>query len=116
LFPDRIITRKSHTEYSATKERAAFSHDDYMVIYREEDNATRAIYFDNEGHVIHYGVEFAADSDSVVFMSEMVPGAPRFRLTYVKQAPGRVRILFEIAPPGKPDAFSQYLDGFARRK
>jgi hypothetical protein len=46
----------------------------------------KAIYFDNEGHVIHYDVSTPTPS-SVVFLSEPAGPGPQFRLTYeVKDA------------------------------
>ncbi|MGA2593186.1 MAG: hypothetical protein ABSH32_24995, partial [Bryobacteraceae bacterium] len=54
----KILVRKNHAEYPATKERAAFVHDDLMIVYREPpDKGLHAIYFDNEQHVIRYEVE-----------------------------------------------------------
>jgi thioredoxin-related protein len=109
-----ILTRKNHTVYPAAKNRPAFSHDDLMTIY-QTGNTTRAIYFDNEGHTINYTVEFSQDSNAVIFLSDLSPSTPRFRLMYTKVENETVRITFEIAPPGKPETFSTYLEGFARR-
>jgi hypothetical protein len=33
----QILIRRNHSEYPATKDRAAYSHDDLMVIYQEPD-------------------------------------------------------------------------------
>ena len=85
-------------------------HEDLMVIYPEAPGL-RAIYFDNEGHVIHYRVTTA--ESQAVFTSEEGPG-PRFRLTYRKNGDGTVRIVFEIAPPGGD--FKTYLEGTVRKK
>jgi hypothetical protein len=108
-----ILQRTSSASYPATKDRPAFTHEDLMVVYFER-NAARAIYFDNEEHVIRYGVFCSADS--VIFLSDPIPSAPRFRLTYSRTGSDRVAIVFEIAPPGNPEAFSRYLQGSARRK
>lgn len=87
-----------------------------MVIYPGgESKGTRAIYFDNEGHVIEYTAEFPPDGNSVTFLSAASPRAPRYRLTYTKADNARLRIKFEIAPPGKPEAFSTYIEAVARR-
>jgi thioredoxin-related protein/uncharacterized protein YciI len=109
-----IITRKNHTVYPAAKDRPAFTHDDLMTVY-QIGGATKAIYFDNEGHTINYTVEFSNDSNSIIFLSDPTTSTPRFRLTYTKVEVGTVRITFDIAPPGKPEDFSQYLEGIARR-
>jgi hypothetical protein len=73
-----------------------------------------ASYFDNEGHSIHYRVVVATDRNSVTFLSDTEPGTPRYRLIYRKEA-GRLRVTFEIAPPGQPEAFKTYTEGIVTR-
>lgn len=111
-----ILVRRNHSDFPASQEHPAYSHDDLMVIYREGATQTRAAYFDNEGHVIRYSTEFSSDSNSVVFISDPAPLTPRFRLTYEKKGGDMVTIRFEFAPPGKPDSFTRYIDAVARRK
>jgi len=110
-----ILVRKNYADYPAMKDRAAFSHNDLMVVYKEGEN-TRAIYFDNEQHVINYTVTISKDSNSVVFLSDVIASAPRFRLTNTKTGNDSMKITFEFAPPGKPEAFARYIDANARRK
>ncbi|PYT07581.1 MAG: hypothetical protein DMF60_06790 [Acidobacteria bacterium] len=113
----KVLVRRNRADYPATKNRPAFSHTDLMVIYHEPDGQTvRAIYFDNEGHVIHYGVSMAQDQTALTFLSDPSPSAPRFRFTYNKAKNDRMTFRFDIAPPGKPEAFSKYLEGSLRRK
>ncbi len=112
----RVLVRKNFAEYPATKDRPAFRHDDLMIVYQEPGQPTRAEYFDNEGHVIRYTVSFSADSNSVVFLSEASATEPRYRLTNTKDGPDKLVISFEFAPPGKPDAFRQYIRASARKK
>jgi hypothetical protein len=113
----KILVRKNYANYPATKDKPAYSHTDLMVIYQDAaNNATRAIYFDSEGHVINYAVAFSNDNTRLVFTSEPSASAPRFRFTYNTPSDGRLTFEFEIAPPGKPDAFSKYVQGSARRK
>lgn len=119
LLPDlqgRVLVRKNHAEYAATKDRPAVVHDDLMVIYGGADAAQKATYWDNEGHLIDYAVSLTPDGNSVIFVSAPDAKAPRYRLIYSKLDQDSVRVTFEIAPPGKPEAFSQYLEGKARRK
>jgi hypothetical protein len=114
---DKVIVRKNRAEYPAAAGRPAATHDDLMVIYRAEGGApTKAIYFDSEGHVIHYTASFSDDKGTLIFVSEAAPSTPRFRLSYRKGAEESVGIKFEVAPPGKPDAFRTYLEGRARRE
>src|SRR5947209_8337133 len=51
----RVLVRKNRADYPASKDRPAAHHEDLMVVFHE-GGATRADYFDNEGHVIHYKV------------------------------------------------------------
>jgi hypothetical protein len=113
----RILVRNNHAEYPATKDKPAFVHDDRLIIYAEiPGKPTSAIYFDNEDHVINYKVNFSADLKSVMFVSDEIQGKPRFRLTYSQKENNKVEIKFELAPPGKPDAFSPYIQASAIRK
>jgi hypothetical protein len=110
-----VLVRKNYANYPATKDRPAFSHDDLMIVYQDK-GITRADYFDNEQHVIHYTVSISHDSTSYIFVSDPVASEPRFRLTNKKQGTDSIRITFEIAPPGKPDSFPRYIEAVARRK
>jgi hypothetical protein len=84
-------------------------------VYPDSSTGTlRAIYFDNEGYVIHYSVQ--GSKDSVVFLSDALPSAQRFRLTYERTSADAVSLKFEIAPPGKPDAFATYIQARVHRK
>lgn len=112
---EQILVRKNMALYPATTDRPAFRHDDLLIIYQQGD-ATRATYFDNEGHVISYHVAFSENERGVIFVSESVPSEPRFRLTYEKEGEAKVSIRFEIAPPGKLDEFAIYLNAQAHRK
>ena len=56
-------------------------HADMLYVYQDSSGTGfKAIYFDNEGHVIHYAVTTPGPS-TVIFLSEPNPG-PRFRLVY----------------------------------
>ncbi len=56
---ERVLVRRNYSEYPATASKPPSRHDDLMVIYQEPEKGTRAEYFDNEGHVIHYSVSFS---------------------------------------------------------
>ncbi len=109
-----ILVRKNYADYPATKDRPSFSHNDLMIIYQEK-GITRADYFDNEQHVIRYTVSISPDSASYIFVSDPIASEPRYRLTNSKQGTDSIRITFEIAPPGRPDLFTRYIDAVARR-
>jgi hypothetical protein len=90
-------------------------HEDLMLVYRNPDGAFRAIYVDNERHVIHYAVTAATEPKGAVFLSDEVAGMPRFRLTYKMRPDGMVTITFELAPPGSAE-FKTYTEGVAKRR
>ena len=86
-----------------------------MVVYPQPGSgALAAVYFDNEGHVIRYEAS-AAHEGTVVLLSEAAGGGPRYRLTYAQLGVDRVRVTFEVAPPGGSAPFTTYLEGESRR-
>jgi hypothetical protein len=109
-----VLIRRSHSEYPATKDRPATIHDDLMLVYRE-GTAVRALYVDNEKHVIHYDVALGSSPRTITFTSPVEPDAPRFRFIYRVIDTDTVNNRFEIAPPGKPDAFTLYIEGDAKK-
>jgi hypothetical protein len=118
LGPDlsgKILVRKNHAEYPPANGRPAVVHDDLMIVYHES-GATKAFYSDNEGHVIRYSVSFSGDKKRIVFLGEKTPGVPRYRLTYEDLRPGTAKVLFEIAPPDKPEQFAKYVEAILLHK
>jgi hypothetical protein len=84
-----------------------------MIIYHDAgEQRWRAIYFDQEGHVIHYTVSVARPS-AVTFESEAPPTQPRYQLAYRMDGQGQLVITFSIAKPGQP--FEAYTEGTARK-
>ena len=108
----KILVRRNHSDYPATKDTPATTHEDLMIVYAEA-GAVRAAYFDNEGHVIRYGA--TPGDNRMVLLSEPGPG-PRFRLTYDWSTAADLHILFEISPPGPTEKFTKYVEGTAHRK
>jgi hypothetical protein len=108
---ERVLVRTNH----ATLAAGARAHDDLMVIYPgKTDDQAQAIYWDNEGHVIEYTAQWAADGNTLTFLSK--PGAgPQFRLLYKLHGPDMLEVSFEIAPPGQPGAFKPYTSGRVKR-
>ncbi len=111
----KLFVRRNHVDWSGAPGQSAFAHDDQLITYKEETGAMRAIYFDNEGHTIHYTVTLSPEGH-IVYISEAVPGAPRFRMSYIKGTDGTYVTRFEIAPPGNPEGFVTHVEGPARRK
>jgi hypothetical protein len=97
----KVLIRKSYAVSAQGR------HDDLMVVYFDESSKNlKAIYFDNEGHIIHYTVE--SGPDSAVFRNE------QYRLTYRKSGGDKLAMDFDIAAQGKP--FANYLHATLRKK
>jgi hypothetical protein len=112
-----VIIRRNHANYPASAGRAATAHEDLMVIYPDAGGAgAKAIYFDNEGHVIEYVATWATDGKSLSLVSMPTPLKPGFRLVYTELARDQMDLTFEIAPPGRPGEFKRYLSGRLARK
>jgi hypothetical protein len=103
-----ILIRKSYATFPATANKPAFRHDDIMTIYNDaEGQPLKAIYFDNEGHTIHYSV--AVGEKKIVFISEKTQNMPVFRLTYTQMDDKTVNVSFEFSKDG--EHFTPYLEG-----
>jgi hypothetical protein len=89
-------------------------HSDLLYVYQEaEGQPLKAIYFDNEGHLIHYIVS-APDSTTAIFVSEASPSGPQFRLVYqLKEAVMSGK--FQIRMPGQAE-WKSYLEWSGSRK
>jgi hypothetical protein len=110
---DRVVVRKNHASYPAKDGKPASEHDDLMVVFAE-DGRLRAEYWDNEGHLIRYDIQ-APRRDTLVFLSDAQPSAPRFRLTYTRAGPDTLALSFEIAPP-RATEFRPYISARLRRE
>jgi hypothetical protein len=111
-----VLVRKTHLDYAASKERAAFAHDDLLYVYHDPaDSSLRAIFFDREGHVIRYAATVASSGNSIEFLSDAAPAGTRCRMTYARTGPDSATEKFEIAPPGKPADFAAYVEFNASR-
>ncbi len=89
-------------------------HSDLLYIYQDADGQPlKAIYFDNEGHVIHYNVT-TPDATTVVFLSDASGAGPQFRLTYQRKnltMYGK----FQMRMPGQ-DEWKSYLEWSGARQ
>jgi hypothetical protein len=94
-----VLTRHSTSDPNCTGP-VSFDcqHSDLLYVFQDGgQQPLKAIYFDSEGHTIHYDVTISGPS-SVVFESESGPG-PRFRLTYELKS-GMMNGKFQMQPPG----------------
>ncbi len=105
---EHVLVR--HSSYAACKGPEDFNceHGDVLYLYPEAPvGALRAIYFDNEGHVIHYAVTVPKPG-TVVLESDADRPGPRFRLSY-ELTGGAMAGKFEMRMPGQAD-FASYLE------
>ena len=107
----KILVRRSHADYPAAKGGPASHHEDLLTLFAE-GGQLKALYLDNEDHVIRYLV--TSVPEGVALTSEPAPG-PRFRLTYLRKAEALVTVRFEMASPSAPEAFKTYLEGATRK-
>ncbi len=112
---ENILVRKSRTVFPTTPEREGYAHDDLVIIYTEYTGENRAIYFDNEQHVIHYAARVFPDNATITLESDPLPGMPQFRFTYTKLGENKVHARFEMTPPGQPGAYFTYIEGASTR-
>lgn len=89
-------------------------HGDLLYIFQDSPGQPlRAIYFDNEGHVIHYNVSTPGPEQVLLISDASVPG-PRFRLIYERRS-GVMSGKFQVQLPGQPE-WKSYLEWSGSKK
>lgn len=76
-----------HSQYAGCRGPADFdcNHGDLLYVYQESPGQPlKALYLDNEGHVIHYSVS-TPTATSAEFVSDASQSGPQFRLLYELQ-------------------------------
>jgi hypothetical protein len=110
-----VLARRSTSDVDC-KGPATFDceHGDILYVYEEAPGQPlKAIYFDNEGHVIHYDVT-TPTATSVVFLSEPSRPGPKFRLSYeLKDA--QMFGKFQTQMPGQTE-WKSYLEWSGGKK
>ena len=111
-----VMIRKNRAEYAPKPGgQANVVHEDLMIIYQQPGDANlRAIYFDNEKHVINYVLSYADKQFTVVFETDAADKTPRFRMVYELDADGVLNNEFFIAMPG--GEFKSYVKGALKKK
>jgi hypothetical protein len=106
---NHVLVRSSESDADC-KGPASFDceHKDVLYVYQEAENQPlSAIYFDNEGHVIHYDVS-TPDATTAIFLSAASPSGPQFRLVYeLKNAVLSGK--FQMRMPGRAE-WKSYLE------
>lgn len=83
-------------------------HGDLLYVYTDAPGQPlRAIYFDNEGHVIHYAVA-TPTAATAEFLSDASAPGPQFRLVYELRG-GVMMGKFQLRIPGQQD-WKSYLE------
>ena len=107
-----ILTRHGHSAYAPKAgEKEGIKHSDLLVVF-PTSAGLRATYWDNEGHVIQYGVK--AEPAGVTFESDATVPGPRFKLVYERSQGDASAVAFFIAQPG--GTYQRYVSGVVRRK
>jgi hypothetical protein len=105
-----------HSSNSGCKGPADFDceHGDLLYIYPDPPRQSyKAIYFDNEGHVIQYDVSIPTPTTVVLLSSRSQPG-PQFRLSYEFKA-STMYGKFQMRIPGESE-FKSYLEWEGQKK
>jgi hypothetical protein len=105
---DHVLAR--HSSNSGCKGPADFDclHGDLLYVYQDAPGQSyKAIYFDNEGHVIHYEVSIPAPA-TVVFLSDRAQAGPQYRLSYELKG-ATMYGKFQMRVPGATE-FKSYLE------
>ena len=111
----RILARHSKTSTGCKgPETFDCDHGDLLYVYQEQPNqGLKAIYFDNEGHVIHYDVS-TPTPNTAIFLSETSQQGPRFRLVYELKGTSMAG-KFQMQIPGQAD-WKSYLEWTGSKK
>jgi hypothetical protein len=111
---DHVLARSSAS--AGCKGPADFNceHGDLLYLYQDAvGQPLKAIYFDNEGHVIHYDVTTPAPNTAIL-VSAAPPNGPQYRLIY--ELKGSVMLgKFQLRMPGQSE-FRSYLEWSGSRK
>jgi hypothetical protein len=111
----KAIVRRNHAEYPPAAGKPAYTHDDLLVIYREvKPVATKAAYFDSAGYYARYTVTSPAPGQAT-FVSDPIPGFPRYRVSYALLPDGRLSTTIEVSPAGKASAWGPFLQWTSKK-
>src|SRR5208283_4557544 len=103
---DHLMARHSRSGACSAPDDFDCQHSDLLYIYLAANGQSlEAIYFDNEGHVIHYGVT-TPKLGTVVFLSDPALPGPQYRLSYTF-LDGVMSGQFEMKTPGQME-FTSY--------
>ena len=111
---DHVLARHTRSGACIAPDDFDCQHNDLLYIYPAVNGQTlEAIYFDNEGHVIHYDVSTPKAGTAVLLSDASQPG-PQYRLSY-ELADGVMSGKFELKMPGQAE-FISYLEWGGKRR
>ena len=111
---DHVLARHSRSGACSAPDDFNCQHSDLLYIYPTGNGAAfEAIYFDNEGHVIHYGVT-TPKPGTVVFLSDPAQSGTQYRLSYTF-LDGLMSGQFELKMPSQAE-FTSYLEWSGKRQ
>jgi hypothetical protein len=105
---NHVLARHSSSEKCKGPADFDCEHSDLLYVYQEAPGqAYKAVYFDNEGHVIHYDVSVPT-ATTVILLSEPSRPGPQFRIIYELQG-ATMYGKFQMRAPGQTE-FHSYLE------
>jgi hypothetical protein len=111
---DHVLARHSRSGSCSAPDDFDCQHSDLLYVYPAGTGAAlEAIYFDNEGHIIHYAVS-TPKPGTVVFLSDPAQPGPQYRLSYTFLA-GVMSGQFEMKMPSQTE-FTSYLEWNGKRQ
>jgi len=111
---DHVLARHSRSGSCSAPDDFDCQHSDLLYVYSASTGAAlEAIYFDNEGHIIHYAVS-TPKPGTVVFLSDPAQPGPQYRLSYTFLA-GVMSGQFEMKMPSQTE-FTSYLEWNGKRQ
>ena len=111
---NHILARHSTSDGCKGPEAFDCEHGDLLYIYEDAPaQPYKAIYFDNEGHVIHYDVS-TPNATSAVFLSDSSQPGPQFRLIYELRG-STMYGKFQMRMPGQAE-FKTYLEWSGKKR
>jgi hypothetical protein len=111
---DHVLARHSRSGSCSASDDFDCLHSDLLYVYPASTGAAlEAIYFDNEGHIIHYAVS-TPKPGTVLFLSDPAQPGPQYRLSYTFLV-GVMSGKFEMKTPGQTE-FTSYLEWSGKRQ
>jgi hypothetical protein len=111
---DHVMARHSRSGFCSAPDDFNCLHSDLLYIYpAATGQSLEAIYFDNEGHVLHYAIS-TPKPGTVVFLSDPAQPGPQYRLSYTF-LDGVMGGQFEMKTPGQTE-FTSYLEWSGKRQ